>query len=535
MSEFLIKTGEALDAADDIIDCAVLLNDSVNEINAVMNAIGNSLGSSSAGIVAQLSELSNDLLDQKNNITNLGVTLQKIVEEYKKTDFAVVEKNAGVGLNEGMQGQSAPEISSPISATIMKTAYSPEYRKQRFVVKDIYGYNHYDWDEIDHVLGKSADRITANEYAELSKVYLEMSDSDMSKFLSILAYKKEEVTNKPIMNVRYQQKSFTTWEYNKEKIDNLNTYLGACAEAYDKYNDSWNDLLENPKDEMEMIDAVQSKIIQRMALLDTLYIISSENYGTPSFKMGDQYIEGKSLNGEAGAEGPYISVTTEPDGSLKVNYYNTKSSMIYSRSDIMNVNNLNEKSISISTPYESDMPQRVNDASFKYYCDTFSYGSDEFLDEVGTGVAEGIGTLSRDTLLQSAAPFVGIPLDALLGAAEKCLENQERLRDVVNTTSAITEALDGQAFGMKGVLVSSGQSDFLVMEYSTKKTDYVLERLNKVIEENKINVGNIGLEYPITRETIKTNREDLHNLIMNRDLISGYDYERIINPWAPID
>ena len=102
-------------------------------------------------------------------------------------------------------------------------------------------------------------------------------------------------------------------------------------------------------------------------------------------------------------------------------------------------------------------------------------------------------------------------------------------------TSAITDALDGQAFGMKGVLVSNGQSDFLVMEYSTKKTDHVLERLNEVILEDRISVGDVGLEYPITRETLKANRKELHELIMDRSLISAYDYERIINPWAPID
>lgn len=95
MSEFIIKPDDALIAADDIIYCAVWLNDCVSEISSVMNSIGNSLGYSSADIVSQLSDLCSELYDQDVNLTNLGLALQKIVEEYKKTEFYVAASAEG--------------------------------------------------------------------------------------------------------------------------------------------------------------------------------------------------------------------------------------------------------------------------------------------------------------------------------------------------------------------------------------------------------------------------------------------------------
>ncbi len=95
MSEFNIKTGAALTAADEVINCAVLLNDCVSEISSVASSIGYSLGSASSNISSGLSKLCNELYDQDVNLTNLGVTLQNIVEEYKKNEFYVAASAEG--------------------------------------------------------------------------------------------------------------------------------------------------------------------------------------------------------------------------------------------------------------------------------------------------------------------------------------------------------------------------------------------------------------------------------------------------------
>ncbi len=95
MSEFNIKTGAALNAADEVINCAVLLNDCINEISSVKCSIGSSLGSSSGNITSRLSTLCSELYNQDVNLTNLGVTLQNIVEEYKKNEFYVAASAEG--------------------------------------------------------------------------------------------------------------------------------------------------------------------------------------------------------------------------------------------------------------------------------------------------------------------------------------------------------------------------------------------------------------------------------------------------------
>lgn len=96
MSEFKIKTGNALNVADDIIDCAALLSDCESEVSSVMNSIGSSLGSSSVGIMAQLSELCTQLNNQDVNLTNLGLALKKIVEDYIRTEKLVVAGADGI-------------------------------------------------------------------------------------------------------------------------------------------------------------------------------------------------------------------------------------------------------------------------------------------------------------------------------------------------------------------------------------------------------------------------------------------------------
>lgn len=126
ISEFYINTGAALGAADEIRDAAKMLNECNSDILSVTNAIGCSLGSAGPSISNHLKSLSSELLSEQMSLSEMGDVLDKVLEAYKKTEQAIIDKanaiHKGVGKAEYGRGGSDISLASGIDTTkCMKT------------------------------------------------------------------------------------------------------------------------------------------------------------------------------------------------------------------------------------------------------------------------------------------------------------------------------------------------------------------------------------------------------------------------------
>ncbi|MDR0459008.1 MAG: hypothetical protein LBG68_00890 [Coriobacteriales bacterium] len=421
-----------------------------------------------------------------------------------------------------------------------------EATRARFVSIGEDGSLIYDWDLIDEVLGKDADKISEAEYYVLAELYTYMGLADTEKFIQALAEKVTDRTDGLV--------EFTEWAYDPEKVNRLISYVNAFAYVasiyeysfdlltddqvaelyaawfpnggYTETSDQRNTLRESSKDEWY-------RIVQQSSFLSVARELAFLPGGSEQIMSDDSlFSEMGGLTGAKGAFGPNITIVEVkyPSGEIDsyiLTYTNTQSVSSVTPTGPTSVyntisrNHFNENQVTINAPQTSlGIGDTIDDAASKYFAAKYSSSYPEVSGEVSNAIAysviEGFFTSILETTLERSTYTVGPPI-AVLGAVKDAIIEENRKAEVireVNSLIAVQRLGDYcVTLDMPAVIYDDGSGNLGVLMYPNPMTYHKVEGINHIVEKYGIDTSLFGFVSEITLNDILNNPGAVYELL----------------------
>lgn len=308
----------------------------------------------------------------------------------------------------------------------------------RLIPTDAQGNTTLNWDEIAKTAAKDASEITPEEYYALTTIYLDLDDTDMERFLTLLMDQTKDVDTpwySELLGPSAGQvnEDYSEWQVNDEKTDML-VYMASVLSEVVLYGMKKVDSDQYP-DKYNALRDIRYDMVQRITLLQ-------EVKGVDAFR------------GELYAEAPDIDVVHPEDLSFTLTYkeyrnIGTELSPTFS--------NLGESSIKVKYTMEDgniDMQSIENaEAAFaSYFCDfsvpdeTGKFAIDEAASEMIGNAAEKAGDYMKGQGKKGLSkaigyvPVVGDVASFVIDTAADYQENKQNAEYIIGQFNDLKEA-----------------------------------------------------------------------------------------------
>ncbi len=493
----------------------------------------------------QLNKIFADVYAVDNTyVTKVNVLISN-AEPLKRAFTALAEVFNPAPLDGGsfILGRTPAEFSEYMSKDV-GTVYD-DLLKQ-FVTFDAQGNPTYNWDAIDAALNKDAADITDMEYLALASLYANMSPEDVEKFMQMLADLKENHKG-GFLELGYPN-SYSMWEYDEEKIEGLQKYLGmhdALLQAQQISLDSLSDeelrqLLQStyPEIDFSSVDmAAQRKdlirslekdrfdLLQKQSLLTTVGTLG----GNPDSDSGFGYItcEMNGLNGDYDASGPALHIEKNDAGAYVLTYHNTSvTTYTMSESPFPSINNMNANTITISgTVGGTDAVDLANDNVKNYFSAKYNYSFGQSLVSNGSSAVvefatgellDQIATSVSGKVAENAIPIIGDIIFLGVDLLNEKVQHDKDVEEAGGVISVLDDASYCNKFRFDANMVTTGDaSQSSLLWYPSKDTYTVIDNLNRELAKDLSKDDGLQVDYPISLDEVMQYPDDINKLLSN--------------------
>ncbi|MDR0458937.1 MAG: hypothetical protein LBG68_00530 [Coriobacteriales bacterium] len=421
-----------------------------------------------------------------------------------------------------------------------------EATRARFVSIGEDGSLIYDWDLIDEVLGKDADKISEAEYYVLAELYAYMGLADTEKFIQALAEKVADRTDGPV--------EYTEWAYDPEKVNRLISYVNVFAflEATLKcYVDQLTDdqvaeryakeypnggLSDTSGQRSALRDSPRNewyRIIQQSSFLSIAMELATLPGGNQrSFYRGLVLSEMGDLTGAKGAFGPNITIvevkySTGETKSYTLTYTNTLSVSNATPTgpatayNTASSDHFNENQITIYTPKTSlGIDKAISDSGRKYFAAKYSSSypdiGTEVTDEVAFSVLEEAFSLGFEPSIGVYVHGAGPTITGLSAINDAIVEENRKAKDLRDINALIdTQNLGTYCmyFDMAVVVFDDGLGNPGLLMYPTPVTQHKVEGINFIVERDGVDTSSFGFEGEVTMDDMLNNPGAIYGLV----------------------
>jgi hypothetical protein len=449
------------------------------------------------------------------------------------------------------------------------------YRKllERVVSYDENDVPTYDWEEIDAILNKDVKYISELEFLVLAQLYSGMSLSDTEKFLKFLADKRQDVHipgYAEIFGPQHAQNDYTEWEYNLDKIDGIQKYVDAfqCSIAAQQWvidhvgtenvevlytrcfpdGDQSIDVDSKRQILITSLNEQRLAIAQQSAFLSIVEgLVDQPSAGEQGYGIGMFYYENGPLTGEAGAQGPSITLTQEGSGDITLTFCNTLDMSISTDfASVNTINHLNSNTLSISPAAtgEGVSANAMQNAEAYYtakytfdFTDTAVENTSEFVrDQITSNMLEAAVKKSTSRLIgliPFAGDFTSFVIDTGMDYHEERLEAEQNMNDARASLNAWSTGSYCSELKLTAVIVNDGSATQQFILYPSADTPNVVQNINELIQRrdaagSSINLAEYNLTYPITMKDVMNNIGSVNDLLENGMTESEREY--VTNP-----